>query len=98
MEDLTKFFASEDVNIDFRRAVPLLEGLHILFTRKVNYLLRDSSQVLKSMTDPITTLSVDGPNDDQQEEQEVPRAPAGTKRKAPNQNAGGRSYNNNANL
>ena len=56
--DLKRYFASEDV--DFRRAIPLLQGLHVLFTRKIRYLLDDSKSVLKSMTDPTEVIKVEG--------------------------------------
>ena len=58
IEDLRKYFASE--NVDFRRAIPLLEGLHVLFTRQVRYLAADSESVLKSMTDPTELIKVEG--------------------------------------
>ena len=56
--DLKRYFASEDV--DFRRAIPLLQGLHVLFTRQIRYLLDDSKSVLKSMTDPTEVIKVEG--------------------------------------
>ena len=58
IEDLRQYFASE--NVDFRRAIPLLEGLHVLFTRQVRYLVSDSESVLKSMTDPTELIKVEG--------------------------------------
>ena len=58
IEDLRKYFASD--NVDFRRAIPLLEGLHVLFSRQVRYLALDSENVLKSMTDPTELIKVEG--------------------------------------
>lgn len=40
--DLRKFFASDGAKVDFRRAVPLLQGLNVLFSRKMSFLVRDS--------------------------------------------------------
>lgn len=60
VDDLIKFFASEGVKVNFRKTVPLLQGLHVLFNRKFGYLLRDSEQTLKSMTDPIDGIKVEG--------------------------------------
>ena len=52
--DLIAYF--KDSDIDFRRAIPLLQGLHNLFLRKMNYLLKDSESVLSQMKNPIADL------------------------------------------
>ena len=44
VRDLINYF--NDQAIDFRRAIPLLQGLHVLFSRKMAYLLKDSESVL----------------------------------------------------
>ena len=36
--------------MDFRRALPLLQGLHVYFQRKVRYLHLDAKNTLESMT------------------------------------------------
>lgn len=56
VKDLIKFFADDESKVDFRRAVPLLQGLHVLFSRKMGFLVRDSEHVLKSMSDPIPVV------------------------------------------
>ena len=60
VDDLIKFFASEGAQVNFRRTVPLLQGLHVLFNRKISYLMRDSELTLKSMSDPIDGIKVEG--------------------------------------
>ena len=52
--DLIAYF--KDSDIDFRRAIPLLQGLHNLFLRKMNYLLKDSESVLSQMKNPIADM------------------------------------------
>jgi len=78
IEDLRKFFASE--NVDFRRSIPLLEGLHVLFSRQVRYLALDSENLLKSMTDRTELIKVEGAED----------AVAGVSKKRSAGGAGGR--------
>ena len=53
--DLTQYFGrqGDPQQIDFRRAAPLLMGLHNLFVRRLQYLIRDSTQTLKEMTEPL---------------------------------------------
>lgn len=59
VQDLTQFFVSEGSKMNFRRALPLLQGLNVLFTRKMGYLLRDSQVVLKSMTEPSEVVKLE---------------------------------------
>jgi hypothetical protein len=54
VRDLVNYFSTE--KIDFRRAIPLLNGLHILFSRKMAYLLKDSEAMLQQMRNPIADL------------------------------------------
>ena len=62
--------------------MPLLEGLHVLYSRKVGFLLRDSAQTNKVMSDPIDVIKVEAG-----EQNAVPGVNTGTKRnKAPNSN------------
>mmetsp|Transcript_11701 Transcript_11701/g.15886 ORF Transcript_11701/g.15886 Transcript_11701/m.15886 type:complete len:220 (+) Transcript_11701:17-676(+) len=58
VQDLTKYFASEGTKINFRRALPLLQGLHVLFSRKMAFTMRDSERVLKSMSEPSETIQL----------------------------------------
>ena len=51
VESLIHFFEQEQ--IDFRRAVPLLQGLHNLFLKKMSFLLKDSESLLTEMKNPI---------------------------------------------
>lgn len=41
-----------DKRMDFRRTIPLLQGLHVLFSKKLQYLVKDSEHTLKSMNTP----------------------------------------------
>lgn len=54
VKDLIGYFRAQTV--DFKRAIPLLHGLHILFTRKMSYLLKDSEAMLQQMKNPIGEL------------------------------------------
>ena len=54
MRDLINYFADEAV--DFKRAIPLLQGLHVLFSRKMLYLLKDSEAMLQQMKNPVADL------------------------------------------
>lgn len=54
VKDLINYFTQEA--IDFRRAIPLLQGLHVLFSRKISYLLKDSEAILQQMKNPIAEL------------------------------------------
>jgi hypothetical protein len=54
VKDLINYFSTEKV--DFKRAIPLLNGLHILFSRKMSYLLKDSEAMLQQMRNPIAEL------------------------------------------
>ena len=79
VQDLIRYFSSEGASkIDFKRAVPLLQGLHVLFNRKMGFLMRDSEHVLKSMSTPVELIKIEGGQDER-----VPRAPNGTKRRDP---------------
>lgn len=48
VNDLMRYFSTieqtgqEKKRIDFRRAIPLLQGLHVLFSKKLQYLVKDS--------------------------------------------------------
>jgi len=86
VDDLIKFFASEGAKVDFRRAVPLLQGLHVLFNRKIGYLMKDSEHTLRSMSDPIDSIKVEGTENDENQAK-------ATKRRGPNANAGPRQAN-----
>ena len=44
---LKKYFSSAEM--DFRRAVPLLQGLHVFFLKKVKYLHADTKNVLEKV-------------------------------------------------
>ena len=59
MKKLTDYFKKEDTKVDFRRAVPLLQGLHVLYCRKIGFLLKDSGHTLKTMSDPIDVIKVE---------------------------------------
>lgn len=59
VQDLISYFKSEGTKVDFRRAVPLLQGLHVLYCRKLGLLMKDSSQTLKSMSDPIELIKLE---------------------------------------
>lgn len=74
MADLRKFFASEGAKVDFRRAVPLLQGLHVLFSRKMGLLVRETEHTLKSMSNPIDVVKIEGEDADAE--------PKATKRRA----------------
>lgn len=54
VRDLINYFADEAV--DFKRAIPLLQGLHVLFSRKMLYLLKDSEAMLSQMRNPVAEL------------------------------------------
>ena len=54
VRDLINYFADEAV--DFKRAIPLLQGLHVLFSRKMLYLLKDSEAMLQQMKNPVADL------------------------------------------
>lgn len=53
INDLVTFFCTDENRVDFRRATPLLAGLHTLFVKRLAYLIRDSENILKEMSDPI---------------------------------------------
>jgi hypothetical protein len=46
------YFCKDEDRVDFRRATPLLTGLHNLFFRRLAFLIRDTENFLKEMTDP----------------------------------------------
>ena len=56
--DLIAYFCRSDdsAKVDFRRATPLLAGLHNLFTRRLAMLVRDTESTLKEMSDPLVKL------------------------------------------
>lgn len=55
--DLVSYFSSAvNQRVDFRRAGPLLLGLHNLFVRRLNYLVKDSQQTLKEMAEPLVQI------------------------------------------
>jgi hypothetical protein len=51
---MNSYFDSDGEKIDFRRATPLLIGLHNLFLKRLNFLINDTKFVLKEMTEPVT--------------------------------------------
>lgn len=51
--DLVTFFCTDENRVDFRRATPMLAGLHNLFVKRLAYLVRDTENILKEMSDPI---------------------------------------------
>ena len=69
VQELIKYYSQSDIKVDFRRAVSLLQGLHVLYTRKMNYLLRDSEHLKKSMTDPLEVIKVE----ENQNKDQLPR-------------------------
>lgn len=60
VNDLTKYFASEGSKMNFRKAIPLLQGLNVLFSRKMALLIRDSELILRSMSEPTETILLNG--------------------------------------
>ena len=44
--------SGSEKRMDFRRTIPLLQGLHVLFSKKLQYLVKDSEHTLKSMNVP----------------------------------------------
>ena len=63
VQDLIVYFETlqSTQQIDFRRTMPLIEGLHNLFVRKINYLLKDSESVLSQMNNPVAQfIKVEG--------------------------------------
>lgn len=50
--DMILYFCKDEDRVDFRRATPLLTGLHNLFVRRLAFLIRDTENFLKEMTDP----------------------------------------------
>ena len=54
VRELISYFSTE--TIDFKRAIPLLHGLHVLFSKKIHYLLKDSEEMLQQMKNPIADL------------------------------------------
>ena len=87
VKDLIQYYTSQDVKIDFRRVVPLLQGLHVLFNRKVMYLVRDADNLKKNMSDPLDSINLDDKQG--QRGQQI-----NTKKKAPNQNGPRYQVNN----
>ena len=69
VQELIKYYSESDIKVDFRRAVSLLQGLHVLYTRKMSYLLRDSEHLKKSMTDPLEVIKVE----ENQNKDQLPR-------------------------
>ena len=57
--ELVTFFCTDENRTDFRRATPLLTGLHNLFVKRLAYLIRDTENILKEMSDPI---KIENPN------------------------------------
>ena len=57
IKEMIASFGSEDNTLNFRKATPLLIGLHNLFVKRLNFLIRDSQNVLKEMTEPITLVT-----------------------------------------
>ena len=55
--DLVTFFCTDENRVDFRRATPLLTGLHNLFVKRLAFLIRDTENILKEMSDPIKVES-----------------------------------------
>ena len=55
--DMISYFCRVDgTRVDFRRATPLLAGLHNLFIRRLAFLIRDSETTLKEMTEPAVKV------------------------------------------
>jgi hypothetical protein len=54
--DMVTYFCTDVDRVDFRRATPLLSGLHNLFVRRLSFLVRDTEGILKEMSDPIIKL------------------------------------------
>jgi hypothetical protein len=53
---MVAYFCRDADRVDFRRATPLLTGLHNLFVRRLAFLIRDTETILKEMTDPIIKI------------------------------------------
>jgi hypothetical protein len=51
--DMVSYFCRDSDRVDFRRATPLLTGLHNLFVKRLGLLVRDTENILKEMTDPV---------------------------------------------
>lgn len=58
ISDLVAYFCTDVDRVDFRRATPLLTGLHNLFVKRLGLLMRDTETILKEMSDPIIKLEV----------------------------------------
>ena len=58
-DKLREYIGSQGSKLDFRRAVPLLQGLHVLYCKKLGLLLRDSSHTLKNMSEPIEVIKLE---------------------------------------
>ena len=56
ISDLVSYFCRDVDRVDFRRATPLLTGLHNLFIKRLSLLMRDTETILKEMSDPIIKL------------------------------------------
>jgi len=65
--DLVTFFCTDENRVDFRRATPLLAGLHNLFVKRLAYLVRDTENILKEMSDPI---KLENPNSERKARQQ----------------------------
>ena len=68
ISEMIGYFSTGTDRIDFRRAVPLMVGLNNLFTKRLNFLMRDSQSVLREMSDPVTVVK------DEQEYNETKRS------------------------
>ena len=53
ISEMITFFCTDNDRVDFRRATPLLTGLHNLFVKRLAFLIRDTENILKEMSDPI---------------------------------------------
>ena len=64
VKDLSHYFTASSekkssAKVDFRRAVPLLQGLHVLYLRKLALLQRDSTLTLKNMSEPPEIIKLE---------------------------------------